>query len=87
MVYEDIELYPIGGDYAEDVVIVCTCKELLPWLSQEGKFTMVKNVYYADVDGTIISPTTVVLQHIHLHQGFAITANIDNEKEGPELIY
>jgi len=78
--YKDIESYPIGGVKAEDLVIICTGKGILPWLSQEGKCTMVETLYCADVDGTIISSTIVVIQQIQLYQRFTITANINNEK-------
>jgi len=78
--YKDIESYPIGGVKAEDLAIICTGKGIPPRLSQEGKCTMIETLYCADVDGTIISSTTVVIQQIHLYQGFTITANINNEK-------
>ena len=58
--YSDIEAYPIGGVKADEVAIVCTGHGLLPWQSQEGQIIMVKLMYCKDVDGTIISPTTVV---------------------------
>lgn len=76
--YEDVEPFPIGGVKADDVAIICTGKGLLPWLSKEGKLTMVEMLYCTDVEGTIISLTTVVQQHTHLYQGFTIIANVDD---------
>ena len=85
--YDDIEPYPIGGVKAEDVAIMCIGKGLLPWLSKEGKFTMVETLYGADVDGSSISPTTVIQKHIHLYQGFTINSNIYNEEGEIKLIH
>ena len=78
-VYEDIAPFPIGGVKADDLAIVCTGKGLLPWLSIEGKITIVEILYCEKVEGTIILPTTIVRQYIHLYQGFTVIANVDDE--------
>ena len=75
--YSDIEAYPIGGVKADEVAIVCTGHGLRPWQSQEGKVIMVKTMYCKDVDGTIISPTTVVQQNEDQYHGFSIESDCD----------
>ena len=76
--YEDIEPFPIGGVKADDIAIVCTGRGFLPWISMEGICTMVETLYCVEVDGIIVSPTTVVQQHSDLYQGFTIEADTDN---------
>ena len=78
--YSDIEPYPIGGVKADDIAIVCTGQGLLPWQSREGEIIMVKTLYCSDVDGTIISPTTVVEQNQHKYYGFSIENDCDKGK-------
>lgn len=48
---------------------------------------MIRTLYCKDVDGTIISPTTVVEQNTERYQGFTITANCDNGKGIPTLVH
>ena len=78
--YSDIEPYPIGGVKADDISIVCTGQGLLPWQSREGEIIMVKTLYCSDVDGTIISPTTVVEQNQDKYYGFSIENDCDKGK-------
>ena len=75
--YVDIDPFSIGGVKVDNVAITCTGKGLLPWLSREGKVTLVETLYCADVDCTIISPTTICQYQVHLYQGFTIITNMD----------
>ena len=61
--YHDIDPYPIGGVKADNVVITCTGEGLLPWETLEVNIIIMRTLYYKDVDGTIISPTTVAHQN------------------------
>ena len=76
--YVDIDPYPIGGVKADDVAIVCTDKGYLPWLSKEGVLSMVPILFSKEVDGTIVSPTTIVLHYKSMYSGFVIEADTDN---------
>ena len=76
--YVDIEPYPIGGVKADDIAIVCTGKGYLPWLSKEGVCTMVPILFSKEVDGTIVSPTTIVLHYKEKYTGFVIETNTDD---------
>ena len=73
-----IDPYPIGGVKANEVAIVCTGHGLLLRKSKEGTIIMIRKMYYADVYGTIISPTTVVQQRHDVYQGFTIDSDCDN---------
>ena len=75
--YSDIDPYPVGGVKADDVAIICTGHGLLPWQSTEGHIIMVRTMYCDEVDGTIISPTTVVQQNQDTYQGFTIDSDCD----------
>ena len=76
--YNTIEPYPIGGVKADEVAIVCTGQGLLPWESTEGNIIMVRTMYSEEVEGTIISPTTVVQQNQDKYHGFTIESDCDN---------
>ena len=76
--YKTIQPYPIGGVKADNVAITCTGQGYLPWSTREGNVLMIKTMYCEEVDGTIISPTTVVEQYNNLFQGFTIEANCDD---------
>ena len=76
--YVDIEPYPIGGVKVDDIAIVCTGKGYLPWLSKEGVCTMVPILFSKEVDGTIVSPTTIVLHYKEKYTGFVIETNTDD---------
>ena len=76
--YVDIEPYPIGGVKADDVAIICTGKGYLPWLSKEGVLSMVPILYCKEVDGTIVSPTTIVIHYKSMYSGFVIETDTDN---------
>ena len=78
--YSDIDPYPIGGVKADDIAIVCTGHGLLPWQTKEGDIIMVHTLYCKEVDGTIISPTTIIEQNQHKYYGFDIENNCDTGK-------
>ena len=75
--FEEIEPYPIGGVKANEVAIVCTGRGQFPWVSKEGVVTMADILFSAEVEGTIVSPTTVCTQHKDKYEGFNISTNID----------
>ena len=83
----DIEPYPIGGVKADDIAITCTGKGYLPWLSKEVICTMVPILYCAEVDGTIVSPTTIVLHYKAQYSGFVIEADTDDGTGTLRLIH
>ena len=78
--YSEIEPYPIGGVKADEVAIVCTGQGLLPWQSTEGNIIMIRTMYCKEVEGTIISPTTVVQQNQEYYHGFTIDSDCDRGK-------
>ena len=65
----------------------CTGKGLIPWMSKEGQILCIETLYSAEVEGTIISPTTMVQQHTEQYQGFTIEANVDNGTGDLKLIH
>ena len=75
--YQSIQPYPIGGVKAYGVAIVCTGKGLLPWKTNEGTILMIQTLYCKEIDGTIISPTTIVEQNEKEYQGFTNIADCD----------
>ena len=77
MAYKEIEPFLIGGVKADNVAIACIGKSLLPWLSKEGKVTLVETLDCAEVEGIIMSPTKIVQQHTYVYQRFTIIANVD----------
>ena len=77
-IYSDIDPYPIGGVTADKVAIVCTGHGLLPWQAREGNIVMVRTMYCREVNGTIISPTTVVQQNQDQYHGFTIESNCNS---------
>ena len=66
--YEEIEPYPIGRVKANDIAIVCIGKGLIPLMSKEGQILCIETLYSAEVEGIIISPTTMVQQHTEQYQ-------------------
>ena len=59
-----IEPYPMGGCNKDDpAAIICTATGDLQLESIDGTKIIVKAYYSEQVDGTIISPTTIVVQH------------------------
>ena len=42
--YTDIKSFPIGVVKVDEIIVVCTGKCMLPWLSREGKCTMIDTV-------------------------------------------
>ena len=73
--YRDIDQYPTGGVKIDDVDIICTGEVQLPRQSCEVTVTRIKSFFCKNVDGTIISPTTMILQHKAMYQGFVIEGN------------
>ena len=76
--YVDIDPYPIGGVKADEVAIRCTGKGDLPWMSKEGVCLMIPILFSEEVEGTIVSPTTVVQHHRANYKGFTIVADCNN---------
>ena len=76
--YKDIPDYPIGGVEKDAVAIVCTGKEYLPWYSSKGTCVMVKVLYSAGCDGTLVSPTNMVSSSSDKFQGFTIEENCNS---------
>ena len=76
--YTDIKSFPIGEVKADKIAIVCTGKGMLPWLSKESKWMMIKTLYCAEVDWTIVPPTTIVQQYTAIYQRFTIITDMDN---------
>ena len=55
-----IQDYPMGGCNKDDIAIVCTAKGKLTLYDTFGKQLLVEVFYSKQVDGTIVSPTTIV---------------------------
>ena len=53
MDYTEIKPFLIGGIKVEEIVIECTGKVILSWLSRKGKCTMIETIYCTEVEGTI----------------------------------
>ena len=62
-VYHNIDPYPIGGVNVDNVAITCTGEGIIPWETLKGNIIMVRTLYYKDIGGISISPTTVVHQN------------------------
>ena len=74
-----IESIPMGGcnkhDYA---VIVCTHKGDMPMISMDGTSIVATAYFSKEVDGTIISPTTLVRQHLQTYSGWVQHSDCDS---------
>jgi deoxyuridine 5'-triphosphate nucleotidohydrolase len=68
-----------GCNKEDDAAIVCTAMGTLPIQSTSGEEILVHAYYSAEVDGTIISPTTIVTQHKHRFSGWTQHSNCDND--------
>lgn len=66
------------GVKVNEVAIVCTCKWLLPCAPNECICIMVPIKSCKKVEGTIVSPTSVVLHYRKQYEGFTIKTNTDN---------
>jgi dUTP pyrophosphatase len=58
-----IKDYPMGGCNKEEVAITCTAKGKLKLYDKNNNMIRVDAYYSKDVDGTIVSPTTIIRQH------------------------
>ena len=58
-----IEPYPMGGCNKDEIAITCTAKGILLLPTTDGDTLHLETYYSKDVDGTIISPTTIVRQY------------------------
>ena len=77
----EIEPYPMGGcSKDEEVAIVCTAKGDMNLITEDGSFIKVQAYYSKQVDGTIISPTTIVRQNIDKYTGWIQYADVRNNK-------
>ena len=75
---EFIEPYPMGGCNKDEIAITCTAKGLLPIPTTDGDQLNLEAYYSKDVDGTIISPTTIVRQYSHRFTSFTQHSDCDN---------
>lgn len=62
------------------MAIVCIGQWFLSLQSREGNIIMVRTLYYNEVDGTIISPMTVIQQNQTKYYGINIEKNCDSGK-------
>ena len=82
-----IDPIPMGGCNKNDsAAIVCTMVGELPISDTSGNILMVKAYYSAEVDGTIISPTALVRQHIDKFTAWLKYCNCDDNKGVLKLI-
>ena len=85
--YEIIPSYPIGGVHADELDIECTGKGIIPWTSSNGKQHLIETLYCKDVEGTIISPTTLVTQQSLYYRGFTIITDCDSLSDELKLLH
>ena len=72
---------PMGGCNKNDpAAITCTAVGILHIRSIKGETIRVKAYYSSQVDGTIISPTTIVTQHSDKYLGWLQRSNTDTQK-------
>ena len=72
--------YPMGGcNKTDPAAIICTATGELTLTSMDNTKISVKACFSEQVDGTIISPTTMVVQHKERYVGWLQHANIDNK--------
>ena len=75
-----IEPLPMGGcNKTDTAAIVCTAMGKLPLQSNTGTILLATAYYSAEVDGTIISPTTLVQQHADTYSGWMQHADCMNK--------
>ena len=72
-----IENYPMGGCSKDEVAITCTAKGKLELRGLHGETIWVEAYYSKEVDGTIVSPTTIVRQHDNRFTSFSQHSNCD----------
>ena len=75
-----IDPLPMGGcNKNDEAAITCTAMGQLPIQAKDGSILYATAYYSAEVDGTIISPTTLVKQHTELYSGWMQHADCDNK--------
>ena len=72
-----IKDYPMGGCNKDNIAITCTAKGKLTLQGLDGSTILVEAYYSSQVDGTIVSPTTVVRQHSTRFSSFEQHSNCD----------
>jgi hypothetical protein len=87
---------PMGGCNKDDPsAITCTAIGILQLESTSGQILKTKAYYSKEVDGTIISPTTMISQHRQQFSGWTQHSDCDNKSgyitllacTGPDLIF
>lgn len=77
-----IDPIPMGGcNKNDEAAITCTAVGQLPIRTIDGQELLTKAYYSAEVDGTIISPTAMVKQHLTSYHAWLKYCDCDN-KEG-----
>ena len=76
--YQSIDPYPIGGVNEENgPAILCTGKGYIPWRSNTGEIVLIRSYYCAQVAGTIISPTDIVMAHNERFSGWTMDTDCE----------
>ena len=76
-----IDPVPMGGcNKNDDIAITCTAMGKLPLKSTNGTILLATAYYSAEVDGTIISPTTLVQQNKDKYSGWMQHADCQNQR-------
>ena len=75
-----------GCNKEEDIAILCTAVGMLPITTKNGDTIKVLAYYSAQVDGTIISPTTIISQHRKRFSGWMQYSDCDNKHGYIQLI-
>ena len=76
-----IDPIPMSGCNKEDEqAIICTAMGKLPIMSTTGEVTLATAYYSAEVDGTIISPTTLVAQFTDKYYGWMQFSHYDKKQ-------
>jgi deoxyuridine 5'-triphosphate nucleotidohydrolase len=82
-----IDPLPMGGcNKNDEAAITCTAIGTMYISTSEGEHIPFKAYYSSNVDGTIISPTAMVKQHITTHNAWVKYANCDSNKGTLKLI-
>ena len=84
---KEITPTPMGGcNKEEEIAILCTAVGYLPITTDSGDTIKVLAYYSAQVDGTIISPTTIISQHRKRFSGWMQFSDCDNKNGHIQLI-
>ena len=82
-----IDPYPMGGcNKNHPAAIICTATDTLQLSSMNGTKLSVTAYYSNQVDGTIISPTTIIVQHKEHYVGWLHHANVASSEGTITLI-